>query len=285
MLTITLDWLAFTYKEDTHEAANWISIYAGPQGSIPIAPTNGYRSAYRTPQGVVVQWNVDREEMGRHVVISGSALRDVLEYYGLDQQTLVQTVLHSGASITRLDLAKDLIGTEISLDSIYKRMERKQTTGTARSFSQIHSINGGNTVYVGSRQSEKFIRIYDKAAQSALQDVQWYRFELETKGMVARALADILGGFEQWASAFNTIAKAMVDISEDKQWKRFFEDQTIEIGIPKLEKKSDREKWIETQVTPAVVKHFLENKDSKAIETLMTLLQFIKNSGNIEGVI
>lgn len=280
MLSITLDWLAFTFKEDTHEAAAWIRLYADAQGSMAIAPTNGYRSAYRSAQGVVVQWNVDREEMGYHVVIAGSAIRHVLQYHELDQTALVQSVLDAGGSITRLDLAKDVQGVAISLDEIYQALERGEHNGTARSFSQIHSLGGGNTVYVGSRQSEKFIRIYNKAAQSQLQNELWFRFELETKGMVARALATILIEGASWNAAFDTIALHMVDLPQCKDYKAFYPKSIVEIGIPKLEKKSDREKWIETQVTPAVAKHLVEFPDSEAVNRLMALLELIKRQGN-----
>lgn len=280
MLSITLDWLAFTFKEDTHEAAAWIRLYADAQGSMAIAPTNGYRSAYRSAQGVVVQWNVDREEMGYHVIIAGAALRHILEYHELDQQALVQTVLHAGASITRLDLAKDLIGTEISLDSVYESMERRETTGTARSFSQIHSLNGGNTIYVGSRQSEKFIRIYDKAAQLGEQNSHWFRYELETKGMVSRALAQLLSEGDNWSSAFDTISTTMVNIPTNRDYQAFYAQGTAAIGIPKLEKKSDREKWIESQVIPAVAKHFVEFPSSAAVARLRALLDLIDKQGN-----
>ncbi len=277
--SITLDWLAFTFKENTHEAAAWIRILASDKGSMAIAPTNGYRAAYRTAEGVVVQWNVDREEMGYHVIIAGSAIRHVLEHYELDQQALVQTVLNAGGSITRLDLAKDQQGEHISLDKIYQALERGESIGTARSFSQIHSIGGGNTVYVGSRQSEKFIRIYNKAAQLGLEREHWFRFELETKGMVARALATLLAENRQWSSAFATIALAMVDLPGNRHYRAFFDGGETPIGIPKLEKKTDREAWIEKQVIPAVGKHFAEFPDSAAVARLRALLDIIAKQG------
>jgi len=278
--SITLDWLAFTFKEDTHEAANWISRYASSRAAMAIAPTNGYRQAYRTENGIVVQWNPDREEMGYHTVIAGSAIRHVLEYHGMDQKTLIQTVLDAGGSITRLDIAKDVQGVNISLDEIYKALERREYQGSARTFSQIHSLNGGNTIYVGSRQSEKFIRIYDKAAQSGLVGEKWHRFELETKGMVARALATLLTQDDRWSSAFGTIVQHMVTVPTLRDWQAFFQPGEVQIGIPKLEKKSDREKWIESQVIPAVAKHAVEFPNSEAVKRLVALLELIKRQGN-----
>ena len=39
----------------------------------------------------------------------------------------------------------------------------------------------GKTIYIGSRSSEKMIRIYDKAAEQNQEGV-WIRYEIETKG-------------------------------------------------------------------------------------------------------
>lgn len=281
MISITLDWLAFTFREDTIEQQEFLHTYASSKGGLEITATNGYRTAYRSVQGVVVQWNADRPEMGYHVVLSGSAIRHVLEYNQLDQKALVQAVLHVNGSITRLDLAKDLTGKNISLDQVYKALERGEYSGSARKFSQIHSLNGGNTVYVGSRQSEKFIRIYNKAAESNLPGELWYRFELETKGMVARALASLLTGKASWQAEFDAIAQHMVDIPTCASYQAFFEGIDQPIGLPKIEKQTDRETWIEKQVIPAVVKHFIEHRESASVALLRAMLDQIDASAGM----
>lgn len=276
--SITLDWLAFTFLEDSTDAQGFLHSFASSRGAVEITATNGYRTAYRTRQGVLVQWNVDRPEMGYHVIISGSAIRDVLEYYQLDQKTLVGRVRDAGASITRLDLARDITNQQISLDKIYQALERGEYSGTSRKFAQIHSLNGGNTIYVGSRQSEKFIRIYDKASESNLPHSLWFRFELELKGMVARACASVLATSDNWGAAFTEIVQHMVSMGSSVDFAKFFPNGEERIGIPKLEKKTDRERWIETQVIPAVVKHFIEARDSKAIALLRAMLDQIEAS-------
>lgn len=284
MLRITLDWLAFTFREDTIGQQDFLHTFASSKGAVEITATNGYRTAYRSGQGVVVQWNVDRPEMGYHVVISGSAIRHVLEYHQLDQKTLVEKIVNAGGSITRLDLAKDLTGKHVSLDTIYQTLERGEYSGSARKFAQIHSLNGGNTVYVGSRQSEKFIRIYNKAAESNLPGELWFRFELETKGMVARALASLLTSETTWQAEFDAIAQHMVNVPACADYQAFFEGTDQPIGLPKIEKKSDREAWIEGQVMPAVVKHFIEHPDSKAVALLRAMLDQIERyTGTVDS--
>lgn len=270
--SITMDWLSFTFTEDTHEAAAWISLFAGAENAVDCAPSNGYRAAYCTPKNVLHMWNLDRPEMGHHVVISGSAIRNIVGSGDVDQQALLASVIDAGGKITRLDLAKDIEGEDISLDKIYQAVERGDALGSSRTFSQIHSMNGGNTIYVGSPQSQKLIRIYDKASQMHLSNCLWFRLELETKGMVARSVASALVQSRNWNAVWQEVVQHMVNLPGNVDWNKFFVATEVEIGIPKLEKKSDREKWIEKQVIPAVVKHYVENRKSGAIALLRAML-------------
>jgi len=279
-LSITLDWLAFTFKEDSFDSGTWLHTFASNKGATSIAPTNGYRSAYRTKDRVDVMWNVDRPEMGYHVIVAGTAIRNLCEHMELDQKELVKRAVHAGASITRLDLAKDLTGHDISGVKIYQEMVYGKRTGTARNIANMGNNDNGYTLYVGSRQSEKFIRIYNKAAQQKLQGQIWWRFEIETKGMVARALAQALITGANWSSAFDTMAKHMVDCPDSEDYQSFFEPGVVPIGLPKLERISDREKWISAQVMPAVVKHYAENKDSPAVKLLRQMLDMIDNEAS-----
>lgn len=275
MNSITLDWLAFTSVENTYDFTRWIHLYASDNAAISITPTNGYRTAYKAKTGVMVQWNVDREEMGYHVVIAGTALRNLLEHNELDQTALLLSVVNTGARITRLDIALDIQGEKPNLDNVYKKLAHKEYKGSARTISQLHSPNGGNTIYIGSRQSEKFIRIYDKAAQQGLQGEVWTRFELETKGMVARSMAKLLiDAGKDWLPVFAGTTGDMVDIPNSADW-RILRPDSAHVGIPKIEKSSDRERWIETQVIPAVAKHFAEYPDSRAVKRLIDTLELL----------
>lgn len=62
---------------------------------------------------------------------------------------------------------------------------------------RIHDARGGETVYIGSRQSQHFFRLYNKEAECAAND-DWegtrrykdaWRYELEIKGPLAASLA------------------------------------------------------------------------------------------------
>src|SRR6185369_3921714 len=131
------------------------------------------------------------------------------------------------------------------------------------------------TVYVGSRQSERFIRIYDKSAQMGETPNKWYRFEVETKGMVSRALANMLVVQRDWLSVFVGVSSAMVSIPGSPDLAAFYNAASASIGTPKIEKSSNTEAWIATQVIGAVSKWYIDNPSSEAIARLIATLQLI----------
>ena len=275
MLSITLDWLAFTYKENTHEMHDFMALYASDKNSHPATAYHGYSASYQTEDGVICSWNDDRQEMGYHVVLGGSAIRALCTRKELSQETLLREVIRSGASVTRLDLATDLREVSIQLSSIWSALESGHNRGSSRKFGQIVSNDGGHTIYVGSRQSEKFIRVYDKAAQEGLPQELWFRFEIETKGMVARALAKLLLDTGQWKNIFDGCALGMVDLRPNSSFEEFFRKGDVPIGVPKLERQTDRERWIAEQVVAAVAKHYIENPYSSAVTRLIDTLLLI----------
>jgi len=275
VISITLDWLAGTFKENSNELHSFLALYASDKGSLPETARHGYSAAYRSQDEVVCMWNDDRPEMGYHVILGGSAIRATCERLKVSQETILAAFLRSGISTTRLDLALDLAETEVQLSAIWHALQGGENCGTARTFGHIESEKSGETIYVGSRQSEKFIRIYNKAAQVGNEHALWYRFEVETKGMVARALAVSLHNTRDWYSVFATIARTMVNLPRVASFTAFFPEEHCEIGMPKLEKQTDREKWIADQVISAVAKHYIDNPSSVAVTRLLETLNLI----------
>lgn len=275
MLTITLDWVSFTLKDINNEAEKWISVYACPDESVPGKPVKNYTDAYITNDAVLYCWNTRRAEMGHHVVLSGSALRNIWKRHDIQQKELLEQVLYIGGRVSRLDIAKDLPDVPVNYDKIFEKAIKRDYVGSARTPEQHRSEDGGNSVYIGSRKSDKFFRIYNKIAEQKLQDGVWSRFEIETKGLVARALAQLLVRTDNWSGVFDKMAKDMFSPNNCPDYDAFFSAGVVPIGLPKLERTSDREKWISSQVLPAVAKHFSEHRDSPAIKLLMDTLNLI----------
>lgn len=281
MNTITIDWIALTIKDWIDEPENTLLQLTRSAETYPATATNGYDTSIRTSGGVVCMWHSARAEMGVHIVVSGSALRELLERCDLSQRQILRELSDTRGRFTRIDLAKDVVDVPIDLDEIYEAISAGEKTGTVRTFAQMHSPNGGNTIYAGSRTSDRFVRIYDKAAQMGLENKQWKRFEIECKGMVARAMADVLLKSDNWGGVFDDFAKTMLNLPSCPDYAAFFDGSPADIGFPKIEKKSDREAWIMRQVVPAIMSHYAEFPKSDAIRILRQMLDLIDRQNNV----
>jgi hypothetical protein len=126
--------------------------------------------AYQYPDGSLQRlWS---PEQGTLIRISGNLCERLLPSINLDAFRL-----------TRLDLCIS-IPQEIDLDYWYRRQR------SAGEKVKVSLING-ETLYVGSRKSDRFWRIYDKALEQGIVG-PLYRIELELKGDRARQAKRLL---------------------------------------------------------------------------------------------
>lgn len=269
MYTTTIDWLSFTLHPDKESTPHVLQTIAGSGIMEPDKVRFGYERAARTEEGCIVLTAPSRPSMGVHVIVSGSALLRLRER-GVDGLHLIREVLHDEGKVSRLDLAKDAKDETFGIMHFEKLAAEGQFEGTAHKAASVRSSDGGCTVYIGSRQSERFLRVYDKGIESK-QGGDWIRAELELKGdtahLVAQALLDQTGGVND---VFCAMARRMCDMQYEG-WQDLLNAEG-EFTTPKIEKQADREAWIEKQVADAVLKHFDEHPDSKAVARLFKLL-------------
>lgn len=89
-----------------------------------------------------------------------------------------------GASVTRLDIARDCLGGEYTLGDARRWYQEGGFTINRRpSASFIDDMGSGKgcTFYVGSRENGKMLRVYEKGKQLGDKFSPWVRFELELK--------------------------------------------------------------------------------------------------------
>lgn len=150
----------------------------------------GYLIAIENPEGIRLQSGV-RPDMGTNMVCPGgslSHLRTVMPTYEHD----FKNVLRTARSVSRIDMAIDVKGTTM-LSDLISMVRDGDYKCTAHTYSIIESADKGLTLYLGSRQSERMLRIYNKAAQLSLPGQLWERVELECKGSAAQfASRDVL---------------------------------------------------------------------------------------------
>jgi len=275
MHTVSLDWLAGTFTRESESQNEFIRRFASTGTVVPVPAHNGYTASLADENGVQISWNPDREEMGLHAVFSGSALRNLQQRNGVSSEALLGALLQAGCRVTRLDLAKDVIDEFIDLDGIWADLHAGRHVGSARKVAQMVSNDGGQTIYIGSRSSEKFIRIYNKAAEQQLDGKRWTRLEIETKGMVARAFATALTASAEWAGQLVGAVRVMANLPRNESYQTLLRTTEVVQGLPKLEKSTDRERWIAEQVIAAVARHYIDNPNSEAVARLISTLNLI----------
>jgi hypothetical protein len=108
----------------------------------------------------------------------------------------------------------------------------------------------GTTVYLGSRSSGRFVRVYDKAGQVGVPG-PWVRVELELKGDDADGTARYI--FQEGVHVIPGTIRAVVDCPALPWWRAAFEPHAAVWGAPKQTARPDRAAWISKQVVPALI--------------------------------
>jgi DNA relaxase NicK len=149
--------------------------------------------------------------MGVHVSLSGSAVRQLEQEFGLFSEGAWQrwlTAVRANAwSFRRLDVALDDVGPDGVLDmkviadaarakhvvSLFRRCQRLMSEAWELSGDNVADQNG-ETLYFGRRSSDAFVRIYNKGAQQG-EAYHHIRVELVAKRDNAEQLVTrVLGG-------------------------------------------------------------------------------------------
>lgn len=161
-------------------------------------------------------------------------------------------------AVTRLDLAVTALF-EPALPGLvrheFSRLCALAAPGEKRKWSIVQGSDGGATLYIGSRKSERFGRLYDRGIKAKSHDIgQVWRWEVEYKGRAAQALADALAP----CTELNTIASGYVC-----QWFGQRGVSTPPSDVPGLDytpsikrqgMAEDKLQWLTKQVAPSVLK-------------------------------
>lgn len=205
------------------------------------SPLKGYTRAIVNKAGVRVNFSRPGSPNGVHVVFSGFTLK-VYSW-----QDILLKAYKLGGQVTRIDIALDVLDAFIDIVGMYSIVKRGGCITPSKKFSYIEG-NSGQTLYIGSRQSERMLRVYDKAAEQGAPG-HWTRFELEVKGARARAVAHHVGVFGS-----QTIPGIIVDFANfpGYEWPGECPFNVEPVDLPSIKgKETDTAKWLETGVLPS----------------------------------
>lgn len=221
-----------------------------------LTPPKGYDTCLALNYGTVRYHSaLPQQKIG--VEFTGRNLSE-LRSQGLPAIDLLAFAVTAGGRFSRIDLALDIFGQDADPMDIQRAWLAGKLVTRAQAVSHIEQQrrdgdgfkSDGVTVYVGSRASDRFIRVYDKAREQNLDGVKWTRIEFQVGGDLARVFADVLPNvklpeFIQTAirgfCAAPTVPwyqNALTGLAED---------------LPQVPRRdSDRKRWLLKQVLPAL---------------------------------
>lgn len=188
---ILFDYFSFTILEDD---VNYLSIAhylkIDPSLFVELKGVNGYQVRYCC-HGVNICTN-GQVGMGVHVFITGEGCRYLESLKDFTWKKLFSYVYMYKSNVCRLDVARDCFNYELDLDKIEELMLNGNCVSVFTKASirtEIERLKtgetGGKTLYFGRRESNVFIRMYDKKQEQNVNCNYWVRCELELKRIVA----------------------------------------------------------------------------------------------------
>lgn len=258
----SIDWLSGTFKGSiTDTGVRDVVSFGFPKRAWTMGtPRFGYGLMFQHPFGHSIMSNVKRPEMGVHLSFTGRALRSLSEG-GITTLSMLEWMLNEGAKITRIDLAIDVYDEPIDIIALAGKARVKACPGSARKWSSIKGSEGGTTAYIGSRKSEKFMRIYDKAVESGQRDRNWTRFELEIKGDSAKTVANDLGSIPlaNHAAYVKGIMRALFN-PDDDFYQKLMDCEAVHIAATKDTDDTTLE-WLVSSVAKTLAKTMARRSD------------------------
>lgn len=261
---IIVDWLQFTLLKDDGlqivfrilrlNPADFERLDKGGLGYKDQLINNNVRIYFNGNQG-----------MGINTSISGQGCR-FMESQGINLWSLVFRLSRSDKiNITRLDLALD---TSIKLiDKIRQNIDKKKYISKSRSISYICKSGKDSTrtetIYIGSRSSDLMIRIYDKAVEQGLEEIDWERWEIVLKKnkiieVIPLLKKDISQTFKNILyTYFRPLKKVESNKSRSKveSWYLNFLGKVEKVSLyrdPAQKTIEDKWAWVEKQVAPTL---------------------------------
>lgn len=250
-ITKHIDWIGATYPADVT-----------PQQALPLLDwirtgegAHGHRNRYFDSITGARYDHGASEAQGCQLQISGSALSEMRSYWSMSDDDILTLLAAKHARMSRVDLAINLHGCALTPQLAYRAIKDGKLKAPVKEYDLTLGTKDhieGETCYIGSRTSERYVRIYDKAAEMKIVDGEaWIRLEMEVKGMKARATQHAMaehgttpvingqfGGFITWGNQEYQQAITGDSAEVDEQGR----------------KQTNAEKWLMNQVARSLAK-------------------------------
>lgn len=261
-----IDWISAVFNDETIP----LRIFPKMQWEDIPRAARGYSGSQRDKiTGAIASYDNEPGAGSMLVSFGGDAISRYMETFGAglfsDGVPLLGRCSSLGAHFTRIDIAVDFRGEGITPSLLHGEFLSGLATSPVRTdffgTGRRDTKSRGDTFYLGARQSELFMRIYNKAAQLNL-TVNWCRMETEIKGKLAQNTADAV--FEYGLTeAARTVFSRMLKW-ENPVYARFLDGERAPIQpVPRQEPKTER--WLREDVSGTWARIVRANPDFELI--------------------
>jgi hypothetical protein len=167
-----------------------------PGRSFSPAAGNSFSNSAFSTRGGRMHWNLCTEDSPGDlmIILPGKSLAPCNFMEKID---IIMTWIDKGFHTTRLDLFCDVFGpSSLTFQNVFEALEAKNYSGCNKATKIVDYNNlsdeDGFTFNFGSRQSDAYFRMYNKAAEQKKLDLKWWRNELELKGKQAKITSELI---------------------------------------------------------------------------------------------
>lgn len=200
------------------------------------------------------------DRMGMHIRVPGAAWQAMRDE-DMAVEILPEYMLALGGHPTRLDLALDLHEAHTTVEGLHELKDLGQIRTRARSGKRYYGQKDDG-FYVGSKGSDKFMRVYDKKLERELDQPapHWIRLELQMRKRYAVMMTSAYVAQANKRNFINTAIRDYCDFPTNDEFQEAVSAQDCD--LPMMHRKPTKfMKWLETQVIPAMLNYQEQHPD------------------------
>lgn len=260
ILAEKIDWIAYTQKN----SVDWnYPAYISDKWK-KISPLRNYTHGEENQQGVKRFWNIIRADQGRMTIMDGCAS----SILGENREEFLCWLNQMDARPTRLDYSLDITHSNFNARGCVQHLRNGLVRTHSQSALQVHDeFKGGFTQYLGTKTSETYTRIYDKAMEQKT-DFSWTRVETVYQG--ARAEASLAAYLQH--KSVRPLILAHVDFPKWRAWQRVMSGNVAKLAIPFRETRTRA--WLLSQVAKSIAREIAMDEDQKFLFELIDRVRF-----------
>lgn len=264
-----LDWLSVTFSAAFQQEI--LEAYVGKLKLVG-AGSHGYSERW-TARGGAILLAGGSAKQGKSVTFPGTALQDIRAVTSSDLAILGLCRAHRGKA-SRVDLAIDVFESGLKIADFWAEIQKGNIITHATAFKAIDDVGPGvNTLYVGSRHSDKFMRIYNKALEQDIDNLAWVRLELQCRRLVARSYVEGMSKMQEIRPFINRAIDEFASFPTLDEYRAVVADDDAEIPVQGRTPPAFW-RWIASQVVPSMVTRQVEYPEEDVLMQVTKL--FIK---------